>query len=353
MTEQLLLDAATFQPPPAATVVTGAAGWLGRAVVAAIGASGERQLRCLVRSTDQAGDVRAAAPDAEIVVGDVRDPVAVDRLFDGLRRPTVIHTAAVIHPAGRTREFWDVNVGGTGLVLDRARRAGAQRVVHVSSNSPFGFNATPDARFDDDPPYAPVGGYGESKMEAERLVRRAVARGVLDAVIVRAPWFYGPRQPDRQTRFFRSVRRGAFPIVGDGSNRRSMVYVDNLVQGVLRAERRRDVAGSAFWIADAEPYRMVDIIDGVRGALRGNGLTVSSRQLRVPAAAAGFADVADRLLQRAGRYVGAVHVLSELNKTIACSIDGARRTLGYEPTVDLDEGMHRSVQWCLAEGIAL
>ena len=63
----------------------------------------------------------------------------------------------------------------------------------------------------------------------------AVERG-LDAVIVRPPWFYGPHQPPRQTTFFRMVRTGRFPVIGDGEQRRSMVYVDNLVDGVLAAE---------------------------------------------------------------------------------------------------------------------
>ena len=80
-------------------------------------------------------------------------------------------------------------------------------------------------------------------MLAELRLLDEVAAG-LDAVIVRPPWFYGPYQPARQTTFFRMVRTGRFPIVGDGRQRRSMVYVDNLVDGVVRAELRRVPAGT-------------------------------------------------------------------------------------------------------------
>src|SRR5581483_730976 len=108
---------------------------------------------------------------------------------------TVCPAAGVIHPAGAVRELYDVNVGGTQLVLDRARRAGTSRFVHVSSNSPFGANPTPEDRFTEDSPFNPYLGYGQSKFEAEQLVQRSFERGDLATVIVRPPWFYGPYQP--------------------------------------------------------------------------------------------------------------------------------------------------------------
>ena len=105
----------------------------------------------------------------------------------------------------------------------------------MSSNSPFGTNPHRADTFRNDEPYHPYFGYGRSKMQAELRVLDAVDAG-LDAVIVRPPWFYGPFQPARQTTFFTLVRTGRFPVIGDGRQRRSMVYVDNLVQGIVRAE---------------------------------------------------------------------------------------------------------------------
>ncbi len=72
-------------------------------------------------------------------------------------------------------------------------------------------------------------------MDGELRILEAAERG-LDVVIVRPPWFYGPHQPARQTTFFTLVRTGQFPVLGDGGQRRSMVFVDNLVQGIVRAE---------------------------------------------------------------------------------------------------------------------
>jgi len=337
-------------PAAATVVVTGASGWLGQNLVRAL--AGRERIRCLVPSDDQASPLALIAPAIEVVVGDVRDPATVDRLFEGVgAEAAVFHAAAVIHPTRSTREFFDVNVGGTQNVLDRARRSGAGRFVHVSSNSPFGVNASPDEVFTEDSPYDPYLGYGRSKYEAEQLVQQADDRGDLPTVTVRAPWFYGPYQPARQSQFFRTIRRGRFPLIGDGTQRRSMAYTDNLVQGLLRAEVADKAPGNAYWVADARPYELREILATVRQALEAEGLPTSGpERLSLPRAAARLAERLDALAQSRGRYVQPLHVLGELNHTIACDISRARAELGYEPTVELEEGMRASIRWCLDHG---
>jgi nucleoside-diphosphate-sugar epimerase len=348
--------ASSSAPPssvPASTVVvTGAAGWLGQNLVRSLtGQPRRRRIRCLVHEPGDASLLEVIDPRIEVVVGDVRDPAVIDELFDGVGGASVFHAAAVIHPARRVRELFDVNVGGTQLVLDRARRVGAARFVHVSSNSPFGTNRSSEDRFDEDSPFAPYMAYGRSKLEAEQLVQRSYDRGDLATVIVRPPWFYGLFQPERQTQFFAAVRRGRFPLVGPGTQRRSMVYTGNLVQGVLLAEVADAAPGHAYWIADAEPYALRDVLRTVRGALEAEGLSVSNRRpLPVPRIAGVFAEKLDAVAQASGRYVQVLHVLGELKDTIACDISRARKELGYEPTVALFDGMRASVRWCLARG---
>lgn len=331
------------------TIVTGATGWLGRALVRALTSRGGR-VRCLAPDPLQAAALELISRSIETVVGDVRNPDDLERLFDGAAAASVFHAAAVIHPAGGTREFFDVNVGGTALTLDRARRVRAARLVHVSSNSPFGSNASPLDLFDEEAPYRPKGGYGRSKMEAEALVRRSFATGDLETTIVRCPWFYGPDQPPRQTRFFALVRRGLFPLVGDGRNRRSLVYTENLVQGLLRAELAEAAAGRVYWIADARPYTMTEIVHAVRDALESEGIGVAPQRVRVPALVSNLAERADLILQRTGRYSSELHVLGELGGTIACSTARAEAELGYRPEIELREGMRRSVRWCIERG---
>ena len=339
-------------PRAAPAVVTGAGGWLGQNLVRAL--APERDVvRCLVDRAEDGPLLELVGPSVQVVVGDIRDPSTADRLLDGTHGATVFHGAGVIHPAGRTRTFFDVNVGGTQYLIDRARKANARRFLHVSSNSVFGANPRPDHRFTEDSPFNPYLGYGESKLEAERLVQQSHDRGDLETVILRPPWFYGPYQPARQTQFFAAIRKGRFPLVGDGTQRRSMAYTGSLVHALLLADRVEAAAGQAYWIADEEPYELRHILDAVREALAAEGLTVSSRRPRLPVVGADVAARADAVLQGAGRYVQPLHVLGELRDTIACDISKARRELGYEPVATLVEGMRASIRWCLERGAQL
>jgi nucleoside-diphosphate-sugar epimerase len=197
-------------------------------------------------------------------------------------------------------------------------------------------------------------GYGRSKMAAEQAVRETGESGLIETVIVRAPWFYGPGQPPRQTQFFTMIRKGTFPLLGDGNNRRSMTYVDNLCQGLMLGERCEQACNQAFWIADARPYSMNEIVDTVETVLKRDfGIAVSGKRTRVPSITSDLARLCDRILQSVGLYDQRIHVLSEMNLTIACSIEKATRQLGYQPAIALEEGMRRSIEWVLEEGMTI
>jgi nucleoside-diphosphate-sugar epimerase len=340
--------------PERTVIVTGATGWLGCALIARLcaGTTREGSIRALARDAADASALRALSGErVELFTGDIADPLALERLLRGASGASVVHCAGVIHPS-RVREFASVNVAGTAALVDAARRAGVRRLVHVSSNSPFGVNPTATDTFRAEEPFNPYMGYGHSKMRAEIVVREAHGDG-LETTIVRPPWFYGPHQPERQTQFLRALRRGRFPLVGDGRNRRSMVYIDNLVDGLMLAERDDRAAGRAYWIADHRPYEMREIVETTRRALADEGLVVSGGIPRFPGVLADLAERGDALVQRRGRYVQELHVLGEMNKTIACDISRARSELGYEPRVELYEGMRRSIRWCLERAIEL
>jgi nucleoside-diphosphate-sugar epimerase len=141
-----------------------------------------------------------------------------------------------------------------------------------------------------------------------------------------------------------------FPIPGPGTNRRSLAYTGNLVQGLLCAEAAEPAAGGAYWVADAEPYELREVVQGVRDALEAEGLPVSRRQPHLPAVVGTAAAALDRVLQDRGLYVQALHVLGEIKDTIACDISKARADLGYEPATGLVDGMRASIRWCLERG---
>jgi nucleoside-diphosphate-sugar epimerase len=290
----------------------------------------------------------------EIVRGDMRDPRTLEAFFKDAQGATLFHCAGLVHPARHVRELTEVNVAGTRNLLQAAAGAGIRRAILLSSNSPCGTNPHRDHRFDEDSPYKPYMAYGHSKMQMEEVAREFHAQGSLDIVILRPTWFYGPNQPERQTVFFRMIRKGTVPIVGDGENMRSMVYLDNLCQAMLLCEDNARAAGQTYWVADARPYSMNEIIDTVERLMETEfGLTVAHRRLRLPYLASELAQLGDTGIQALGLYAQKIHVLSEMNKTIACSIQKAQAELGYSPQVELEEGMRRSLAWCQTQGIPL
>jgi nucleoside-diphosphate-sugar epimerase len=133
-----------------------------------------------------------------------------------------------------------------------------------------------------------------------------------------------------------------------------MVFTGNLVHGMLRAEVAAAAPGRAYWIADPEPYELRTILDTIKQALVAEGLPATERRPpTVPRSAARLAESVDRFVQARGRYVQAVHVLGELNHTIACDITRAREELGFDPPTSLLDGMREAIRWSLANGESL
>lgn len=311
----------------------------------------ERQIRCLVPAGVPRSELQKLPSQAEVVAGDLLDRESLRDFFRDAEDGTLFHLAGLIHPRRRIQELYDVNVTGTRNLLEGAIGGGIRRIVAISSNSPVGCNPRKDHAFDERSPYNPYMHYGRSKMLMEELLCEAWSARSIETVILRPCWFYGPGQPARQTRFFRMVRAGRVPIVGDGESRRSMSYLDNTCQGLLLAESRPAARGKLYWIADRRPYSMNEIVGTIERLMETEvGLGVAHRRLRLPDVASEVAGAMDVVIQGLGLYHAEIHVLSEMNKTIACSIELAERELGYEPTVDLEEGMRRSIRWCVEQG---
>ncbi len=345
--------------PTQLVLVTGAAGWLGSRLVESLirglpETEALRQpqldlrLRCLVLPGQNATALKNLSDRIEVITGDLRNPADCARFCNQATGAVLFHTAGVIHPP-RVRDFFEINRDGTTHLLEAAIRSGVKRAVVVSSNSPCGCNPHPDHLFDELSPYHPYLGYGRSKMAMELAAQQRADK--IETVIIRAPWFYGPNQPPRQTLFFRMIRDGKGPVVGSGNHLRSMAYVDNLCQGLVLAATVERARGQIYWIADRRPYSMNEILDTIERLLETEfGHRCTHRRLRLPGMASTVAECVDRTLQALGVYHQKIHVLSEMNKTIACSVARAEKELGYDPTVVLEEGMRRSLRWCAANG---
>lgn len=327
-------------------LITGANGWLGLGLAEWISKHRNEQtseIRALVLPNSDSQKLRAILPNVRIFSGDLSNGSGLVDFFDGAKGAQLIHMAGVIHPK-RVQEFYEVNRDGTSRLLEAAASAGVSRAVVVSSNSPCGCNPHTDHLFDESSPYNPYMNYGRSKMEMELRALDLHASGRIEVTVIRAPWFYGPNQPQRQKLFFEMVRDGKAPIVGNGENKRSMAYTENLAQGLILAAVSPVASGKIYWIADERPYSMNEIIDTIERLLETEfDQKCAHKRLRLPGFASEAALLLDAAIQKTGLYHQKIHVLSEMNKTIACSVEKAKAELGYRPQVTLEEGMRRSL----------
>lgn len=343
--------------------LTGASGWLGKRVAQALTLGNEaisaaldtagNNLVCLVPAGESTHELQQLG--ATVVTGDVTSKEDVMRFLQDSEGGLVLHIAGIIHPPSNTIWFDKVNYEGSKNILEAATHYRAKRLEVMSSNSPLGVNPNPDHLFTEESPYAPYMGYGRSKYKMELMMRDAMGKPHSPEItIIRAPWFYGPGQPPRQTEFFNMIKAGKFPLMGKGLNKRSMAYIDSLAYGILLAANHQAAINDIFWIADESPYTMLEIVNTVKEVLQQDfNITCKEKNLHVPSFIADVAEIADGILQKLGLYQQKIHVLSEMNKTIACDISKAKEKLGYHPLVDLREGMRRSVGWCFESGLTI
>lgn len=340
---------------PITTLVTGAPGWLGTRLLEVLtdpthpmqrySAHKDRRVRALVM---QGMNTSSLPPKTELVYGNVLDPASLTKAMEGVH--TVFHLVGIIHPK-RIPQLFDINTTGTLNMLEAAAAAGVKRFVFISSNSAAGVNTSDDRLLKEEDAPHPYMAYGRSKLQAEEHVLRFVAEKKLEAVILRPCWFYGPGngQPERQLRFFRMIQKGNPILFGNGRNLRSMSYLDNTIQGMLLAEKTPQANGQIYWIADEKPYQTLEIYGTIARLF---GTTLKPR--KIPGISSWICRQVDRVLQAFGLYITEFHVAGEMNLSIACSVEKAKRELGYAPEVALEEGMRRSIEWArLYQGLEI
>ena len=337
-------------------IVTGADGWLGIGLITRLAEEVcnekskfyETEIVAFVQS-----DLKKKKFDElgiTVIIGDLQNEQDLKKLLKGSEDAVLFNLAGIIHPRFFSLKTFDnVNHLAMASLAKKCSEAGVKKFIAMSSNSPCGYSKDISTRFDENSKYSPYMGYGKSKMQMEKKVFDiANTSDITNFSIVRSPWFYGPYQPPRQTEFFSLIKNGAFPLIGGGNSMRSMGYIDNLVDGLILVSMYFDTNGEVFWISDESPYSMKEVVTTVKGLLENEfGYKVSNRQIFLPSVVSDLARYADSLAQNCGVYVQKVHVLSEMNQTIACDIDKAKDLLGYNPKVQLEEGMRRSIKWCI------
>jgi nucleoside-diphosphate-sugar epimerase len=317
-------------------LVTGGTGFIGSHLVDRL-IENKQPFRILAR---RPGGVKNAITSR----GDLATGEGIAQALDGVN--------SVIHLAGTTKTLSPegYRLGNVVATENLARAIAAAgrpiRVLHVSSLAAAGPAGQGAAVAEDDEP-RPVSLYGKSKLEGERRMRAHVP----DAVIVRPPVVYGPRDTD-VFQILKSASQGlALRIAGGeggGETWFSAIYVTDLVEGILLAAQSPAAVGKTWFLAHPSPVSFTEMIAGV-----GRAIGRTPRIVTIPPAAAFAAASCAEALSRLTRKPGILSrdkVREMVCPRWVCSTELIRRELAFEASTDFRGGIEKSIAWYRTAG---
>jgi nucleoside-diphosphate-sugar epimerase len=258
------------------------------------------------------------------------------------RVDTIFHLAAMQGMWVPTEEYYNVNVTGTENVCREAMAAGARRIVHVSSWTIYGMAHSRPVT--EDTAAAPWHDpYWITKAQGDQLVQRMIAEDHLPAAIIRPGTIFGPGDRLNFGRMADKLCRGRALVIGSGSNALPLVYVTDVVQGLLLCADVDRAQGQVYNITNDEPLSQEDFLRAIAAALG-----VPPPRLHIPYRAAyAIAFAAERAARftRSEQPVVTRHGVVLFGRANRHSIDKARTDLGYRPQVNISEGVKNACIW--------
>ncbi len=305
-------------------LVTGGAGFIGSHIVSALVARGDEVTVLDNLLTGRRENLEHLGDQVSFVEASVLDREKLEQALQGVE--VVYHQAALASVPWSVKKPLDTNavcVTGTVNVLDAARQAGVRRVVFAGSSSAYGDLPMTSKRETDLPSL--LSPYAAAKLAGEAYCQAFTATYGLETVVLRYFNVFGPRQ-DPQSEysavipiFVSKMVKGEQPTVyGDGKQSRDFVYVENVVQCNLAAADAADAVGRSINVATGQQLTLLQLIKAINEAL--------DTQIKPIFAEARAGDVRESL----------------------ADIGLARKVLDYEPQVDFDEGLRRSIEYYLS-----
>jgi len=312
-------------------LITGAAGFLGATIVAQAVASG-----LSVSATDRVGSAKFSG--VSFASADILDLNSLSKIFEGV--DCVCHVAGLAHifspDAHSGEKFRQINEIGTANVASAASAAGVGHFILISSVSVYGTNA--QGIYDEKTPCNPVGAYALSKYNAELRAIAIAQKSAMALTILRLATLYGEGDPGNVGRLMFALDKGRFLWVGNGSNRKSLLYKGDAARAVM-AVIQRPASGVNIFNISAPPCTMREIVDGIS-----NSLGKHPFPLHVPAP---LAMLLSRYLSKIlNRRISGLH--QTLKKWLAEDVYDPRRfqeAYGFQTKTSLEVGLKREVDW--------
>lgn len=339
--ETMNTEEAQARDLPRTALITGATGFAGAALARRLRAAG-CNVRVLVRSAEKLRD--QGLQDLDCVEGSVTDPEAVDRAVAGV--DTVFHLAAVYREGGLADDVYrEVHVRGTELMCEAALRHGVQRFVHCSTVGVHGHIESPPA--DEGYRVSPGDIYQQTKWEGEQTAWRFYRANRLALSVVRPTAIFGA-EDERLLKLFRLANRNRIILLGNGDIYYHLVHVEDLVRGFVLAARVPEAVGEAFIIGGDDYLTLNALVSRVAAWLGKKG-----KILHLPVQPF---QVVGTLCEKALIPLGINPPIYRrrvdfFTKSRAFDISKAKRVLGYQPQISVDEGLRQTAEAYRAEGL--
>lgn len=324
-------------------LVTGATGLIGSCLVEKL--SKKNDIRCLLLKNDDTKLLDDLG--AEIFYGDITNAKSLKPAVKGVDK--VFHLAAAFKkdlPKNASQKFYmKVNVNGTRNVMEACKQSNVGRVVHFSASGVYGHSS--DKPISESAPYRPTNPYEISKCEGEKVVLEYIEAG-LPVTIIQPTIVYGPREKVAFLRMFKAIKNGTFRVVGDGKNHWHLVYVENLVDGIILASKKKKAVGQKYLIGDEKSHSVNEIVSTVASELG-----VKAPNTKIPYNVAKLISIP---LELAGKIGGFRPPLSRytvdfLAKNRVYDISKAKKELGYKSKIPLKQGIKITINWYNERGM--
>jgi len=323
------------------TVVTGATGFLGSALVTEL-VKRQQSVRILARDEKRARQQFGEA--ITIIPGDITDAVQVQLVVDGAT--TIYHLAGrLYHPSIPAELYRQTHVEGTRLLLKACRgQTQLRRIVHVSTTGVHGVTGEVPAA--EDGPFAPTNPYEATKLEGECLALKAFQEQGLPVTVVRPGLVYGPGDL-HLLGFFISIKKGLFRVIDGGKALLHPVYIDDLVAALLLCAGRPEAVGRSYNIAGEHHVTVRELATAIAHAL--------DRELLAGSIPLWLANLASDIFAFMPGMKGEHAPLTRsrvkfLTNSRIYDISRAKSELGYSPKVGLEDGMKLTAAWYYKHG---